>query len=84
MRHPALADRCSYRPPRRPTKHGPARGAPLRDIVRKDELRPLFRTTVRRIKIELEAQSAARIEAAIDEGEIRGAENGAIEPISGI
>src|SRR5262249_13145508 len=62
----------------------PVSGVQLNHIVAQDELRPLFQTLVRRTTIELEPQSATRIEAAIDEGEIRGVENGRVEPVSEI
>jgi inorganic triphosphatase YgiF len=59
-------------------------GRRLKKKVDKGELRPLFTTTVRRTVIELEPQPSTRIEAAIDEGEIRGAEGNVVEPLSEI
>jgi triphosphatase len=56
----------------------------LKRVVDKDELRPLFRTVIRRTVFELEPQPSARIEAAIDEGDIRGVGDEALEAISEI
>jgi len=62
----------------------PQTGRRLKEKVDKGELRPLFTTIVRRTVIELEPQPSTRIEAAIDEGEIRGTEGNAVEPLSEI
>jgi len=62
----------------------PQTGRRLKEKVDKGELRPLFTTIVRRMVIELEPQPSTRIEAAIDEGEIRGTEGNAVEPLSEI
>src|SRR5262249_9128826 len=67
-----------------PDLEAPESRSHLHDLVRRAELRPLFRTIVHRTIIELEPQSSVRIEAAIDEGEIRDPENGAVEPLSEI
>jgi len=49
-------------------------GPRLHDVVDVEDLRPLFRTVVQRTVVELELPSTARIEIAIEEGDIRGAE----------
>jgi triphosphatase len=46
-------------------------GKRLPDGVRDEELRPVFTTAVTRTAIEISLDPSARIEAAIDEGEIR-------------
>ena len=46
------------------------------------DLQPLFATDVTRTTFAIKPASATRIEAAIDQGEIRAAGNGGIEPIS--
>jgi len=53
-----------------PDFNAPNTGRRLQDAIDEQELRPLFRTIVRRTVIDLQPQSSARIEAAIDEGEI--------------
>jgi len=57
-----------------PDLDAPQTGRRLKQKVGKGELRPLFTTIVRRTVIHLEPQPSTRIEAAIDEGEIRGTE----------
>src|SRR6516165_3983585 len=49
-----------------------------------DDLRPLFATDVTRTTFAIKPAAETRIEAAIDQGEIRAAGNGEIEPISEI
>jgi hypothetical protein len=51
-------------------------------VIRKEDLRPAFTTVVTRRVIELEPHASTRIEVAIDKGEIRTADCGAVEPIS--
>jgi inorganic triphosphatase YgiF len=65
----------------RPDLDGPETGPRLRDVVTLDELRPLFKATVRRTTIVLEPRSSTRIEAAIDEGEIHDAAGDASEAL---
>jgi triphosphatase len=67
-----------------PDLDAPQTGRRLKNKVEKSELRPLFTTIVRRTVIELEPQPSTRIEAAIDEGEIRATEGNAMEPLSEI
>jgi triphosphatase len=57
----------------RPDLAAPETGPRLRDLVLSNELRPLFKTIVRRTVIALEPRPSTRIAAAIDEGEIRAA-----------
>jgi inorganic triphosphatase YgiF len=68
----------------RPDLDAPETGRLLAHKLDKDNLRPLFRTIVRRTVIELEPDASTRIEAAIDEGEIRALEGEAVEPVSEI
>jgi triphosphatase len=68
----------------RPDLDTPKTGRLLKGKVHKGELRPLFKTVIWRTVIELEPRPMTQIEAAIDEGEIRGIEGGAAEPISEI
>jgi len=49
-----------------------------------DDLQPLFATDVTRTTFAIKPAAATRIEAAIDQGEIRAAGNGGSEPISEI
>ena len=68
------------------TDHGPDFSAPqsgprLTDIVLPGELRPLFKTIVRRTKFELEPRPSTRVEVTLDEGEIRGAGDDTSEAI---
>jgi inorganic triphosphatase YgiF len=67
-----------------PDLDAPETGRLLAHKVDKDELRPLFRTIVRRTVIELKSEASTRIEAAIDEGELRATGGEAVEPISEI
>jgi triphosphatase len=71
-------------PSKHPVLDAPKTGKRLPDIVRDDELRPVFTTTVTRTVIEISPDSSARIEAAIDEGEIRTSKGDAVAPISEI
>ena len=56
-------------------------GPRLYDAIISEKLRPQFKTIVRRTAIALEPRPSVRIEAAIDEGEIRGAEGDVSEPL---
>jgi triphosphatase len=67
-----------------PNAAAPATGPRLRDLVNGGDLHPLFRTTVHRTIIPIEPESSTRIEAAVDEGEIRGVKGDAGEPLSEI
>jgi inorganic triphosphatase YgiF len=67
-----------------PDLDAPQTGHRLKQKVEKGELRPLFTTIVRRTVIELEPVPSTRIEAAIDEGEIRSTDGKAVEPVSEI
>lgn len=67
-----------------PILDAPKTGRWLRDLVRDEELRPVFTTTVTRTTIEISRDPSARIEAVIDEGEIRTCNRGAGAPISEI
>jgi inorganic triphosphatase YgiF len=67
----------------RPDPLAPRSGARLPDGVA-DDLRPLFATDVTRTSVAIEPTPATRIEAAIDEGEIRAACCSGVEPISEI
>jgi inorganic triphosphatase YgiF len=67
----------------RPDPLAPRSGTRLPDGIAGD-LRPLFATDVTRTSVAIEPSPATRIEAAIDEGEIRAADSGGIEPISEI
>jgi inorganic triphosphatase YgiF len=71
-------------PSKRPVLDAPKTGKRLSDTVRDEELHPVFTTTVTRTVIEISLDPSARIEAAIDEGEIRASKDGAIAPISEI
>jgi inorganic triphosphatase YgiF len=71
-------------PSKRPVLDAPKTGKRLPDVVRDEELRPVFTTTVTRTAIEISPDSSARIGAAIDEGEIRTSRGDAVEPISEI
>jgi inorganic triphosphatase YgiF len=68
-------------PSKRPVLDAPTTGKRLPDTVRDEELRPVFTTTVTRTVIEISPDPSARIEAAIDEGEIRASDSGAVAPI---
>jgi triphosphatase len=67
----------------RPDPLAPHSGTRLPDGIAGD-LRPLFATDVTRTSVAIEPAPATRIEAAVDEGEIRAAGGGGIEPISEI
>ena len=69
---------------KRPVLDAPKTGRWLRDVVRDKELRPVFTTTVTRTVIAISADPSARIEVAIDEGEIRTCNGDAVAPISEI
>ena len=56
-------------------------GPRLYDAVFSEKLLPQFKTTVRRTAIALEPRPSTRIEAAFDEGEIRGAEGDVSDPL---
>jgi inorganic triphosphatase YgiF len=71
-------------PSKRPVLDAPKTGKWLPDTVRGEELRPVFTTTVTRTVIAISPGPSARIEAAIDEGEIRASNGEAVEPISEI
>ncbi len=71
-------------PSRRPVLDAPKTGKRLPNTVRDEELRPVFATTVTRTVIEISPDPSARVEAAIDEGEIRTSKGDAVEPISEI
>jgi inorganic triphosphatase YgiF len=71
-------------PSKRPVLDAPKTGKRLPDAVRDEELRPVFTTTVTRTAIEISPDPSARIEAAIDEGEIHTSRGDAVEPISEI
>jgi inorganic triphosphatase YgiF len=64
----------------RPDPHAPHSGARLPDGVA-DRLRPLFVTDITRTTVEIEPESGTRIEAAIDEGGIRGIDTAGSEPV---
>jgi triphosphatase len=71
-------------PSRRAVLDAPKTGKRLPNTVRDEELRPVFTTTVTRTVIEISPDPSARVEAAIDEGEIRTSKGDAVEPISEI
>src|SRR5258707_5628454 len=52
--------------------------------IRKQDLRPVFTTSVTRTVIKIEPHPSTQIEAAIDEGEIRTANGSGVEPIGEI
>jgi triphosphatase len=68
----------------RPDLAAPHGGPALQRAAKDSELRPLFKTVVRRTTIPLEPGSSTRIEAALDEGEVRALGRDAAEPISEI
>jgi inorganic triphosphatase YgiF len=68
----------------RPDLAAPHGGPALQRVAKNDELRPLFKTVVRRTTIPLEPGASSRIEAALDEGEVRALGRDAAEPISEI
>jgi inorganic triphosphatase YgiF len=69
---------------RRPDLDAPKTRARLPDVIRKEDLRPVFTTVVTRRVIELEPHPSTRIEVAVDRGEIRTADGNAVKPISEI
>jgi triphosphatase len=69
---------------KRPDIDAPKTGKQLPDSIREQDLRPVFTTSVTRTVIEIEPHPSTRIEAAIDEGEIRAADGSGAEPISEI
>ncbi len=69
---------------KRPVIDAPKTGKRLPDSIRQQDLRPVFTTSVTRTGIEIEPYPSTRIEAAIDEGEIRTADGSGVEPISEI
>ncbi len=71
-------------PSKRPVFNAPKTGKRLPDTVLDEELHPVFTTTVTRTVIEISPESSARIEVAIDEGEIRTSKGDAVAPISEI
>ena len=68
----------------RPDLAAPHGGPALQRAAKDGELTPLFKTVVRRTMIPLEPGSSTRIEAALDEGEVRALTGDAAEPISEI
>jgi triphosphatase len=68
----------------RPDLNAPKTRAHLPQAIREKELRSIFTTAVTRKVIEIEPHPSTRIEVAIDKGEIRTADGGAVEPISEI
>ncbi|SDR63464.1 Inorganic triphosphatase YgiF, contains CYTH and CHAD domains [Rhizobiales bacterium GAS113] len=68
----------------RPDLEAQKTGKRLPDSIREQDLRPVFATLVTRTVIEIQPQPSTRIEAAIDEGEIRTADGSGVEPISEI
>jgi inorganic triphosphatase YgiF len=64
--------------------NAPETGRLLKGKVKEGQLRPLFKTIFGRTVIELEPRQSTRVEAAIDEGEIRGIDGNAVEPFSEI
>ena len=71
-------------PSEQPALDAPKTGKWLSDVVRDEELRPVFVTTVTRTTIAINPDSSARIEVAIDKGEIRACKGDAVAPISEI
>ena len=69
---------------KKPDIAAPKTGKRLPDSIREQDLRPVFTTSVTRTVIEVEPHPSTRIEAAIDEGEIRTADGSVVEPISEI
>jgi triphosphatase len=67
----------------RPDPLAPQSGVRLPDGIAND-LRPLFATDIMRTSVAIEPTPATRIEAAVDEGEIRAAGSSGIEPVSEI
>jgi triphosphatase len=71
-------------PSKQPVLDAPKTGKRLPDTVSDEELRPAFTTTVTRTVIEISLDPSTRIEAAIDQGEIRTSNSDAVAPISEI
>jgi inorganic triphosphatase YgiF len=71
-------------PSEQPVLDAPKTGKWLSDVVRDEELRPVFVTTVTRTVIAISPDSSARIEVALDKGEIRACNGDAVVPISEI
>jgi triphosphatase len=71
-------------PTEQPVLDAPKTGKWLSDVVRDEELRPVFVTTVTRTAITISPDPSARIEVAIDKGEIRTCKGDAVAPISEI
>jgi triphosphatase len=67
-----------------PDLAAPHGGPALQRAAEEGDLMPLFKTVVRRTTIPLEPGSSTRIEAALDEGEVRALGRDAAEPISEI
>jgi inorganic triphosphatase YgiF len=63
----------------RPDPAAPETGPRLRAVIVGDELRPLFKTQVRRTLFKLDTDPAVEIAAALDEGEIQSAESSSAE-----
>ena len=68
----------------RPVLDARKTGRRLRNVIDEKNLQQVFATMVTRKVIEIEPCPCTRIEAAIDECEIRTADGGAVEPISEI
>jgi inorganic triphosphatase YgiF len=66
----------------RPDLAAPTSGKRIEHAARGAELRPLFASVVRRTALILEPRAGTRIEAALDEGEIRTADGERAEPVS--
>jgi inorganic triphosphatase YgiF len=64
-----------------PDFSAPQSGPRLTDVVLPDELRPLFKTIVRRTRFEVELRPSTRVEVSLDEGEIRSAGDESSEAI---
>jgi inorganic triphosphatase YgiF len=69
---------------KRPDIDAPKTGKRLPNSIRKQDLNPVFTTSVTRTLIEIEPRPSTRIEAAIDAGEIRTADGSGVESISEI
>ncbi len=65
----------------RPDPAAPETGPRLAAIVAGDELRPLFRTELRRTMFMVDTDPSVEIAAMLDEGEITAAAGGANEPV---
>jgi len=69
---------------KRPDIDAPKTGKRLPDPIREQDLHSVFTTSVTRTVIEIEPHPSTRIDATIDEGEIRTADGSGVEPISEI